>query len=114
MDEEYLTIDIRRKRKIKLPNAVIAATALRSNLILVTRNEADFKDVEMLEIYNPFRRAFKCGSEGDSMKKTLIAGITGQDGAYLAKFLLDKGYKVFGTCRRVSTPNFWRLVRHFV
>lgn len=42
-------------------------------------------------------------------KATLITGITGQDGAYLAKFLLDKGYKVFGTYRRLSTPNFWRL-----
>lgn len=43
------------------------------------------------------------------MKVALITGITGQDGAYLAKFLLDKGYKVFGTYRRLSTPNFWRL-----
>ena len=43
------------------------------------------------------------------MKKALITGITGQDGAYLAKFLLDKGYQVFGTYRRLSTPNFWRL-----
>ncbi len=43
------------------------------------------------------------------MKKALITGITGQDGAYLAKFLLSKGYKVFGTYRRLSTPNFWRL-----
>lgn len=41
--------------------------------------------------------------------KALITGITGQDGAYLAKFLLDKGYKVYGTYRRLSTPNFWRL-----
>ncbi len=39
----------------------------------------------------------------------LITGITGQDGAYLAKFLLDKGYQVYGTFRRLSTPNFWRL-----
>ncbi len=30
------------------------------------------------------------------MKKALITGITGQDGAYLAKFLLEKGYKIFG------------------
>jgi len=44
------------------------------------------------------------------MKKALITGITGQDGAYLAKFLLDKGYEVYGTYRRVSTPNFWRLM----
>ena len=42
-------------------------------------------------------------------RKALITGITGQDGAYLAKFLLDKEYKVFGTFRRLSTPNFWRL-----
>jgi len=43
------------------------------------------------------------------MKKALITGITGQDGAYLAKFLLEKGYEVYGTYRRLSTPNFWRL-----
>lgn len=42
-------------------------------------------------------------------KNGLITGITGQDGAYLAKFLLDKGYQVYGTFRRLSTPNFWRL-----
>ncbi len=42
------------------------------------------------------------------MRRALITGITGQDGAYLAKFLLDKGYEVFGTYRRLSTPNFWR------
>jgi len=39
----------------------------------------------------------------------LITGITGQDGPYLARFLLAKDYKVFGVYRRVSTPNFWRL-----
>ena len=43
------------------------------------------------------------------MKKALITGITGQDGAYLARFLLEKGYEVYGTYRRLSTPNFWRL-----
>ncbi len=42
-------------------------------------------------------------------KRALITGITGQDGAYLAAFLLNKGYRVFGTFRRLSTPNFWRL-----
>ncbi len=41
--------------------------------------------------------------------KALITGLTGQDGAYLAKNLLEKGYKVFGGVRRISTPNFWRL-----
>ena len=43
------------------------------------------------------------------MKTALITGITGQDGAYLSKFLLKKNYRVFGTFRRLSTPNFWRL-----
>lgn len=43
------------------------------------------------------------------MKSALITGITGQDGAYLAKLLLSKNYNVFGTYRRLSTPNFWRL-----
>ena len=42
-------------------------------------------------------------------KNALITGITGQDGAYLAKYLLEKNYNVFGTYRRISTPNFWRL-----
>jgi len=46
---------------------------------------------------------------GESVKKALITGITGQDGAYLAKLLLEKGYEVWGTFRRVSSPNFWRL-----
>jgi len=41
--------------------------------------------------------------------RALITGITGQDGAYLAKFLLEKKYEVYGTYRRLSTPNFWRL-----
>jgi len=43
------------------------------------------------------------------MKRALITGITGQDGAYLAQFLLKKGYIVFGTYRRQSSGNFWRL-----
>jgi GDPmannose 4,6-dehydratase len=42
-------------------------------------------------------------------KTAVVTGITGQDGAYLAELLLDKGYKVFGAYRRNSTPNFWRL-----
>ena len=43
-------------------------------------------------------------------KKALITGITGQDGPYLAKFLLEKGYKVFGLYRRASSLNLWRLL----
>ncbi len=43
------------------------------------------------------------------MKKAIITGITGQDAAYLAEFLLDKGYEVYGTYRRTSSVNFWRI-----
>lgn len=39
------------------------------------------------------------------MKKALITGVTGQDGSYLAEFLLGKGYEVYGLVRRLSTPN---------
>jgi len=48
-------------------------------------------------------------NEPKNAKTALITGITGQDGAYLSKLLLDKGYEVFGIFRRISTPNFWRL-----
>jgi GDPmannose 4,6-dehydratase len=44
-----------------------------------------------------------------AMKKALITGITGQDGAYLAELLLAKGYQVTGTFRRSSSVNFWRI-----
>ncbi|MBI5151236.1 MAG: GDP-mannose 4,6-dehydratase [Candidatus Pacebacteria bacterium] len=43
------------------------------------------------------------------MKSALITGITGQDGSYLAEFLLEKGYKVYGLTRRTSTQNFERI-----
>lgn len=42
-------------------------------------------------------------------KNALITGITGQDGAYLAELLLQKGYNVYGTYRRTSSVNFWRI-----
>ncbi len=42
-------------------------------------------------------------------KRALITGITGQDGSYLAEFLLEKGYSVFGMVRRASTENFERI-----
>lgn len=46
-------------------------------------------------------------------KRALITGITGQDGSYLAELLLSKGYKVFGTVRRLSTPNM-ENIKHIV
>lgn len=44
-----------------------------------------------------------------TQKVAVITGITGQDGAYLAELLLDKGYEVHGTYRRTSSVNFWRI-----
>jgi len=43
------------------------------------------------------------------MKKALITGVTGQDGAYLAEFLLKKGYEVHGVKRRASMFNTARI-----
>jgi GDPmannose 4,6-dehydratase len=42
-------------------------------------------------------------------RRAVITGITGQDGSYLAEFLLDKGYEVTGIVRRSSAPNYWRI-----
>jgi GDPmannose 4,6-dehydratase len=42
-------------------------------------------------------------------KRALITGITGQDGSYLAEWLLDQGYEVYGIVRRSSAPNLWRI-----
>ena len=42
-------------------------------------------------------------------RKAIITGVSGQDGAYLAQLLLDKGYQVTGTYRRTSSVNFWRM-----
>lgn len=43
------------------------------------------------------------------MKTAIITGVSGQDGAYLSELLLSKGYKVYGTYRRTSSVNFWRI-----
>ena len=43
------------------------------------------------------------------MKKALISGITGQDGSFLAEFLLQKGYEVHGILRRSSSFNTGRI-----
>jgi len=43
------------------------------------------------------------------LKTAIITGITGQDGAYLAQLLLEKNYQVYGTYRRTSSVNFWRI-----
>jgi GDPmannose 4,6-dehydratase len=45
----------------------------------------------------------------DRVKRCLITGVTGQDGAYLAQLMLDLGYEVYGTYRRTSSVNFWRI-----
>jgi len=49
------TIEIRKSFNIKLPDAIIAATALAHNLVLITRNTEDFKRIENLELINPWQ-----------------------------------------------------------
>ena len=53
-------------------------------------------------------------SKGEYMKKALITGITGQDGSYLAEFLLDKGYEVHGILRRSSSFNTGRIEHLYI
>ena len=48
------TIELCKQSKIKLPDAIIAATALTENLILVTRNTNDYKNIANLELFNPW------------------------------------------------------------
>lgn len=48
------TIDIRKTKKLKLPDAIIAATALVYDLTLITRNTSDFADIQGLKVINPF------------------------------------------------------------
>ena len=55
------------------------------------------------------KRALNSDRNQGSSKRVLITGITGQDGSYLAEFLLSKNYKVFGLTRRTSTPNYERI-----
>jgi len=71
---------------------------------------------DVLDLLDPRERA--CRSEvvkpipmrkDDCMKKALITGITGQDGSYLAEFLLEKGYAVYGMVRRSSIQYFERI-----
>ncbi len=51
---KFKTAEIRKMNKIKLPDAIIAATAIIHNLILITRNVKDFKNINELETINPF------------------------------------------------------------
>ena len=54
MGIKYKTADIRKKHRIKLPDAIIAATALVYELTLVSRNVSDFRNIEGLELINPW------------------------------------------------------------
>lgn len=52
---EKKIIEIREKKKIKIPDAIIAASAIVNELTLVTHNSKDFKNIEKLIIFNPFK-----------------------------------------------------------
>lgn len=53
-DIKLKTVELRKAHTIKLPDAIIAATALVYNLILITRNTTDFKNIQGLQLINPF------------------------------------------------------------
>jgi predicted nucleic acid-binding protein len=50
------TIDLRKKYKTKLPDAIIAATALTYSLVLISRNTTDFKKIQGLQVIDPYNR----------------------------------------------------------
>lgn len=56
LSEEIIqnTIKIRKSHRIKLPDAIIAATAITNNLTLITRNTSDFKKIVNLQVINPW------------------------------------------------------------
>lgn len=58
-DIEATTIEIRQKKRIRIPDAIIAASAIYTGSVLVTRNEKDFKGISDLDILNPFRQLEK-------------------------------------------------------
>jgi toxin FitB len=49
------SIELKRKKNIKLADSIISATSLINDFVLITRNEDDFKNIKKLEIYNPFK-----------------------------------------------------------
>ena len=51
---KYKAVDIRKKYRIKLPDAIIAATAITYELILISRNVSDFKNIRELQLINPW------------------------------------------------------------
>lgn len=53
-DIKMKTVELRKAHTIKLPDAIIAATALVYNLVLITRNTTDFKNIQGLQLINPF------------------------------------------------------------
>ena len=61
------------------------------------------------QITPPHLASFAFATYNPLMKTALITGITGQDGSYLAEFLLEKGYKVYGLTRRTSTNVYGRI-----
>src|SRR5882724_828299 len=74
-------------------------------------NAGTSKDTFWLRSLIQLRSVSRLQKKESHMKKALITGITGQDGSYLAEFLLDKGYEVHGTIRRVAFKAHSRQTR---
>ena len=76
-DIKISTAAIRKAHKIKLPDTIIAATALVYNLTLLTRNTSDFKDIKGISLHNPFDQDFKLLSTKWEYQGALLTVITG-------------------------------------
>jgi mannose-6-phosphate isomerase-like protein (cupin superfamily)/dTDP-4-dehydrorhamnose reductase len=86
--------------------------------IVEVQTGASLTEADIVRFQDSFGRTKLIGYFGKlrmiPMKKALITGITGQDGSYLAEFLLDKGYEVHGIIRRSSTFNTGRIDHIYV
>jgi len=74
-----------------------------------TRRRPSFATARASRGLPGFRRAYHTEESTANMPRALVTGITGQDGSYLAEFLLQQGYEVIGMVRRTSTINFDRI-----
>lgn len=94
-------------RPFDIPVGTIHRLTSRHGGVLVEISYGKFDEEDIERFEDDFGRA--SGYTPAIMKKALITGVTGQDGSYLAEFLLEKGYEVHGLIRRSSSFNTGRL-----
>lgn len=104
---ELKTHELETGKPFDVPVGTVHRLTSRTGGVLVEISYGKFDENDIERFEDDFGRA--SGYTPAVMKKALITGITGQDGSYLAEFLLEKGYEVHGIIRRSSSFNTARL-----